>query len=149
MKARGLKPAEVEDTAAAIAQALSHVARVYTRHHLLAGNITPDRISARVARSFNARRSGDLEIILDPYWIRGNTGTTHGTPYSYDAHIPLILMGPGIRPGRYAEPVALNDLAPTLATLLDIETPSGSVGRALYEALSSQPATSAVFSGTF
>jgi len=57
-------------------------------------------------------------------------------------------MGPGIRPGRYAEPVALNDLAPTLATLLDIETPSGSVGRALYEALSAQPAAPAVFSGT-
>ncbi|HZT39866.1 MAG TPA: alkaline phosphatase family protein [Bryobacteraceae bacterium] len=148
IKTRGLKAAEVEDAAAAIAQSLPHVARVYTRHNLLAGNVTPDRISARVARSFNARRSGDLEIILDPYWIRGNTGTTHGTPYSYDAHIPLILMGPGIRPGRYAEPVALNDLAPTLATLLDIETPSGSVGRALYEALSAQPAAPAVFSGT-
>jgi hypothetical protein len=50
-------------------------------------------------------------------------------------------MGPGIRSGRYAEPVALNDLAPTLTTLLDIETPSGSVGRPLFEALTSQPAT--------
>lgn len=149
MKARGLKPAEVEDTAAAVVSALPHVARVYTRHNLLAGAVTPDRIGARMARSFNARRSGDLEIILDPYWIHGNTGTTHGTPYSYDAHIPIILMGPGIRLGRYAEPVALNDLAPTLATLLDIETPSGSVGRPLYEALSSQSAMPAAFSGTF
>ena len=55
--------------------------------------------------------------------------------YSYDSHIPLLLMGPGIRPGRYSQNVALNDLAPTLATLLGVETPSGSVGRVLHEVL--------------
>jgi hypothetical protein len=42
-------------------------------------------------------------------------------------------MGPGIKAGRYARPVALNDVAPSLATILDIETPSGSVGRPLSE----------------
>jgi arylsulfatase A-like enzyme len=46
-----------------------------------------------------------------------------------------MLMGPGIRPGRYHGSVVLNDLAPTLATLLGIETPSGATGRALEEAL--------------
>jgi arylsulfatase A-like enzyme len=67
--------------------------------------------------------------------MRQASGTTHGTPYSYDTHIPLVLLGPGIRPGRYHKAVALNDLAPTLATLLEVETPSGSVGRVLQEAL--------------
>ncbi len=62
-------------------------------------------------------------------------GTTHGTPYSYDIHIPLILMGPGIRAGRYDATVALNDLAPTLVTLVGVEIPSGSSGRALAEVL--------------
>jgi len=47
----------------------------------------------------------------------------------------LVLLGPGIRPGRYDRAVALNDLAPTLATLLAVETPSGSEGRVLEEAL--------------
>jgi arylsulfatase A-like enzyme len=84
-------------------------------------------------RSFNAQRSGDLEIVLEPFWIRGASGTTHGTPYSYDSHIPLIFMGPGIEAGRYVRPAALNDLAPSLATLLDIETPNGSAGRPLAE----------------
>jgi arylsulfatase A-like enzyme len=74
--------------------------------------------------------------VLEPYWMREAKGTTHGTPYSYDTHIPLVLLGPGIRPGRYDRAVALNDLAPTLATLLSVETPSGSVGRVLDEALS-------------
>jgi arylsulfatase A-like enzyme len=73
--------------------------------------------------------------VLEPFWLRSSNGTTHGTPYSYDAHIPLVLMGPGIKAGTYHAAAALNDLAPTLATLLGIETPSGSSGRVLAEAL--------------
>jgi hypothetical protein len=42
-------------------------------------------------------------------------------------------MGPGIKAGRYVRPVALNDLAPSLATMLNVETPSGSLGRPLFE----------------
>ena len=86
-------------------------------------------------RGFNAQRSGDLEIILEPYWMRQAEGTTHGTPYNYDAHIPLILMGRRIRAGEYSDHVALNDLAPTLATLVGVEIPAGSAGRVLTEAL--------------
>jgi arylsulfatase A-like enzyme len=128
--------AEVERAAANAIANDPHVARVYTREQLLLGEVSRDRFSDRIVRSFNARRSGDLEVLLDPYWLRVATGTSHGTPYSYDSHIPLIFMGPGIKPGRYARPVALNDLAPTLATMLNVETPSGSVGRPLFEMMS-------------
>jgi arylsulfatase A-like enzyme len=76
-----------------------------------------------------------VDILLEPYWIAGDDGTTHGSIYSYDTHIPLILMGSGIKAGRYHRTVALNDLAPTLATLLGVETPSGSSGHALAEIL--------------
>ena len=60
-------------------------------------------------------------------------GTTHGTTYGYDAHVPVIFMGPGIKAGQFDETIAVNDIAPTLSTLLGIETPSGSVGRVLRE----------------
>ena len=130
---KGLDRGEVERVAAAAISGIPHVSRVYTRQQLLLGATSGDKLSERVVRSFNMARSGDLEVLLEPYWIRGATGTTHGTPYSYDSHIPLIFMGPGIRPGRYARPVALNDVAPSLSTLLDVETPSGSVGRPLSE----------------
>ena len=132
---------EVRRTAAAAALAVPHVARVYTRDQLLRGDVQDDRIGRRVLRGFNVQRSGDLEIILEPFWLRAATGTTHGTPYNYDAHIPLVLMGPRIRPGVYSDPVALNDLAPTIATLLNVQTPSGSSGRALTEAI--RPASAA------
>jgi hypothetical protein len=55
--------------------------------------------------------------MLEPYWIFSQTGATHGAPFGYNTHVPAIFMGPGI--------------APTLASVLDVETPSGSVGRVL------------------
>jgi hypothetical protein len=140
-----LDPAEVRRVAAAAVAKVPHVARVYTRDQLLRGEVPNDRIGSRIIRGFNPQRSGDLEIILEPYWIRQTQGTTHGTPYNYDAHIPLVLMGKPIKPGRYAGAVALNDLAPTLATLAGVEIPAGSVGRVLTEAL--QPETSAAVKG--
>jgi predicted AlkP superfamily pyrophosphatase or phosphodiesterase len=128
-----IDPLEVQRVAAAAIAKVPHVARVFTREQLTLGQVPRDLLSERVLRSFNEERSGDLEILLDPYWIRGATGTTHGTPYGYDSHIPLIFMGPGVKAGKYVHPAALNDVAPTLATMLDIETPSGSVGRPLGE----------------
>jgi hypothetical protein len=131
----GADLADVRRVAAQAAMAVPHVTRVYTRDELARGVAPDDRIGHRIIRGFNQQRSGDLEIILEPYWIRDAAGATHGTPYNYDAHIPLILMGARIKPGEYADPVALNDLAPTLATLANVEIPAGSVGRVLTEAI--------------
>jgi predicted AlkP superfamily pyrophosphatase or phosphodiesterase len=135
MAERKLDPEEVRKVAAEAMRAVPHVQRVFTRDQLLEGNMPVDDFAQRVGRSFHAQRSGDLEVLLDSFWMRSASGTTHGTPYPYDTHIPLIFMGPGIRAGRYHKNVALNDLAPTLATMLDVETPSGSVGRVLEEML--------------
>lgn len=132
---KGLPLSEVRQVAADAAATAPAVVRVFTYDQLRRGEAGTDRMGQRVLRSFNARRSGDLEILLEPHWMRSSVGTTHGTPYGYDAHIPLILMGPGVKGGRYTAHAALNDLAPTLATLLDVEIPSGSSGRVLGEAL--------------
>lgn len=134
-----LDSVEVRRVAAEAAWTSPHVVRVYTRDQLQRGDVPSDRLGLRIARSFNWQRSGDLEVLLEPNWIRQAEGTTHGTPYNYDAHIPLVLMGPGVRPGWYATEVALNDLAPTLSTIAGVETPSGSAGRVLVEALTTVP----------
>jgi len=135
VREKALDEAAVQATAARALAAVPHVARVFTRSQLLLGQVPDDPPSRRVLRSFHPGRSGDLEVLLEPYWMRSSAGTTHGTPYSYDSHVPLVLVGPGIRPGLCHRAVALNDLAPTLATLLEVETPSGSVGTVLVEAL--------------
>ena len=80
-------------------------------------------------------RASDLTILEEPYWVQVKHGTSHGSVFEYDSHVPLVFMGRGIRAGRYHGQVAPNDIAPTLAVLLELETPSGSVGRVLAEML--------------
>ncbi len=130
-----LDPAQVRHVAAEAARQTPHVARVYTRDQLLRGEVASDLIGRRVLRGFNAQRSGDLEILFEPFWMRADKGTTHGTPYNYDAHVPLVFMGPGVTAGRYPQHAALNDLAPTVAVLAGVDAPSGSEGRVLAEML--------------
>ena len=72
-------------------------------------------------------------ILPEPYYLFTATGTTHGTPYDYDTHVPVFFWGPGIKPGVYRETIAVNDIAPTLAALLGTAQPSGSIGRVLNE----------------
>jgi predicted AlkP superfamily pyrophosphatase or phosphodiesterase len=128
-----LDRAEVNQAAADAAMGIAHVARVFTREQLMHGAVLEDQISRRVMNGFYERRGADVYLLLEPYWMFSAHGTTHGTTYSYDAHVPVIFMGPGIKAGQFDETIAVNDIAPTLATLLGIETPSGSVGRVLRE----------------
>ena len=65
----------------------------------------------------------------------GTQGAEHGAPYDYDAHVPLILFGPGVRPGIFAADVSPVDLAPTLSGLTGIALPAGCEGRVLSEAI--------------
>lgn len=89
-----------------------------------------------LANGFNQRRSGDIQIVLKPGYIEGSTtGTTHGLWYPYDAHIPLVWYGWGIKKGRSGHEVYMTDIAPTLASLLHIQMPSGSVGKVIEEVI--------------
>jgi predicted AlkP superfamily pyrophosphatase or phosphodiesterase len=130
---KGLDENEVTETAKKAALAVPSVLRVYTRRQLMNGAALEDQLGRRVMNGFDGKRSADLTILLEPYWIYSKSGTSHGTTFSYDAHVPVIFCGPGIRPGRYHQSIAINDIAPTLATILNVETPSGSMGRPLAE----------------
>jgi predicted AlkP superfamily pyrophosphatase or phosphodiesterase len=111
-----------------------HAVRVYDRDQLSNG-IAGDVIARAFMNGFFPRESPDLAIVYEPYALigSGNGGTTHFSPYSYDRHVPVIFLGAGVKPGRYNAEIQPNDIAPTLATMLDIETPSGSSGRVLTE----------------
>lgn len=130
---------EIQRVAAEAVRATPNIFRVYTASDLAAGRILGDYIDQRVRNSYNVVQGADLFVIPDPYYIfytaSTRTGTDHGLPFKYDTHVPVIFMGAGIKPGQYNMPVAVNDIAPTLATMLSIETPSGSVGRVLTEIL--------------
>ena len=130
-----LNLADVERVAAAAAAGVEHIARVYTAQDLGSGAVQQDSISRAFTLSFYGPRSGDLFLLQEPYYLFDATGTTHGTPYTYDNHVPVMFFGPGIKPGTYTESIAVNDIAPTLAALLGTTEPSGSIGRVLTELL--------------
>lgn len=134
IRQKKLDAGEVERTAAEAARRIAHVFRVYTREMLLNGTVDAP-VGRQVMNGFYAPRGPDMYVLLEPYWLYGARGTTHSTIFSYDAHVPVIFMGPGIKAGRFDQRISVNDVAPTLATYLDIETPSGSVGRCLAEIL--------------
>lgn len=95
-----------------------------------------DYMISMYKNDYNAKRSGDLQIITQPGWLPGGaTGTNHGSPYNYDTHVPFLLYGWGINKGETLRRTTISDIAPTISTLLHILPPSGNVGNAVEEAL--------------
>lgn len=98
----------------------------------------PQPIRERIINGYNMKRSGVIQIVLEPQWYDGSprsTGTTHGTWTPYDSHIPLIFMGWGIKPGVSNRVVNMTDIAPTISSLLHITEPNGNIGKPILEVL--------------
>jgi predicted AlkP superfamily pyrophosphatase or phosphodiesterase len=119
------------------------VAHVYQAEEVDDRPATRNPIRSAEAAGFFKSRSGDLLIVPKPYWIwdysapgkpSRSGGTSHGTPNYYDQRVPVILMGSGVRRGKYYEAATPADIAPTLATLCGI-TLATHDGRTLVEAL--------------
>ncbi len=127
---------EVEKVGAATALSIKGIAACYTRSQIIFGSLPETRLAKSVALGFHPQRNGNLVIITDPFYLASRApGTSHGTPYSYDTHVPLLLLGPGVRAGRYYQPSSPADIAPTLAAILRVDLPSNRLGRILGEAL--------------
>ncbi len=85
---------------------------------------------------YNQKLSGDVLMIPYPATLmRGRTGTSHGSGYSYDTHVPIIFYGNGIKKGSSSKRYNITDIAPTIANLLDIEAPNGTNGIVIDEVL--------------
>jgi hypothetical protein len=141
LQGKNIPLADAQHVVADAWSAIPHVARVYSREDLRAGRISDDYIGRRMRNGFYYDRFADVVAILEPFWLDEKTsGTSHGTPYNYDTHVPVIFMGQGIRAGRYDERIMVNDIAPTLASVLDVEAPAGAIGRVLEEILATRPA---------
>ncbi|TKC62363.1 alkaline phosphatase family protein [Pedobacter hiemivivus] len=97
----------------------------------------PAEIKERIINGYNRERSGTIQLILQSGWYTGTskTGTTHGAWNPYDAHIPLVWMGWGIKHGKSNKQYYMTDIAPTIAALLSIQPPSGSIGKVIEEVL--------------
>jgi predicted AlkP superfamily pyrophosphatase or phosphodiesterase len=98
----------------------------------------PEPIKKMIINGYNFKRSGAVQVVLDPGWFEGygKTGTTHGSWNPYDTHIPLVFMGWGIHHGSTNEVVHMTDIAPTVSALLHIQMPNGCIGEPIKEVIS-------------
>ncbi|UBM60269.1 alkaline phosphatase family protein [Marinilongibacter aquaticus] len=87
-----------------------------------------------LANLYNPKRSGEIMVLLEPGWFSGGTkGTTHGTMWAYDTHVPLLWYGWGIPAGETVRPTYISDIVATLAQLLKIQEPNGCMGEPISE----------------
>lgn len=111
------------------------IKRVYTEEEVLASS-GADFYLNFIAKGYDPVQNGDIVILEKPAYIEYSaTGTSHGTPYTYDTHVPLIFYGNGIKKGESYDKKDITQIAPTLSQLLKITYPNGTEAELLQEIL--------------
>jgi predicted AlkP superfamily pyrophosphatase or phosphodiesterase len=106
------------------------IGAAFTRHDLSAISETGEGLENAFRRSFHAGRCGEILFAKKPFFINGTAGTTHGSPWNYDTHVPLMIWehsastGPKIARGVFFERVSPAAIAPTIARQLGIDPPA-------------------------
>jgi predicted AlkP superfamily pyrophosphatase or phosphodiesterase len=135
----GLTEEAVERALAEEVLRMPGFARAFTRTDLLAGRVALDPVARAVAEGFHPRRSGNVMLVQSPFWYLYDKAeehaAMHGSPYSYDTYVPLLIAGPGVSRAKIYRRVSPRDVAPTLAAYLGVAPPSGSTGAVLPEVL--------------
>jgi len=135
---RGLDLAEVSRAVAEELGKFPGIAYAVSSEDLRRGAVARTPITEAVLANFNEDRSGDIYVVFDPHWFVADfdglsVSGSHGSPWAYDTHVPIIFLGPGVEHGRVARRVETVDVAPTIAAYLDIRHPSGTRGAVLIE----------------
>jgi arylsulfatase A-like enzyme len=134
MAANGLDPQTVAQEAQQLLLAAPGIAAAFTRRELASGSRTGEPFFLQMQKSFSPDVPVDLQFALKPWWMfgSGSSGSTHGSPHAPDTQVPILFYGPRwISPGRVDSPVAMVDIAPTLARLLGVRPPAASEGQPL------------------
>lgn len=138
IKKHGLDYGKVSRAVAEELRKLPGIAYAVSSYDLRAGDVARTPITEAVLANFHEDRSGDIYVVFEPHWFvadfdgKSVTGS-HGSPWNYDSHVPVIWMGPGIKPGKIVRRIETVDVAPTIATYLGVRYPSGSRGTPLPE----------------
>lgn len=129
-----ISPADGEKRLQQLLRARPEFRAVFTRTELQSG-LPLGPLGEAVRLSFNAERSPDVVHVLNPYFVDSReSGSNHGTPCSYDTHVPLLWYGPGLpQDVQEHRRVSVRDIAPTLAALLHAPRPPRAMGSDLLQ----------------
>ena len=97
---------------------------------------SPSGPTAAIRHNHHLQRAGDVYVFQQPYWFmfdRGPVAAMHGSPWAYDTHVPIIFVGPGIKPMHVHRRVHPIDVAPTMSALLNMSPPAAAQGTVLAE----------------
>ena len=102
------------------------------------GRLPDTDLVRSILNNHHPKRSGDVFVVFEPHWFVAdfdglNVASAHGSPWTYDSHVPILFSGPGIPADRVERRVETVDVAATLAMLLGTKLPSGAVGVPLSE----------------
>lgn len=131
MHARKLNPDDVEDIVARWLENQEHIFKAIPAHTLRSG-CAQSKIERLVQNGLHPFRSGDVAIVHSfgsMEWEK--TGTTHGTSFSYDTHIPILFYGFGVKAGVHMQHADITDIAPTVAAICNIPFPGAASGKVL------------------
>jgi predicted AlkP superfamily pyrophosphatase or phosphodiesterase len=128
---------DVEAIAAKLVHSVAGVAEAYSAFQFYTNQLPSGPLLESVRKSYFWGRSGELYIVPKAGFIFDSeiNGTQSGSPYNYDCHVPLMIMGSSIQPGRYGRQVSPADIAPTLSAILGIDSPSLCEGHPISECL--------------
>ena len=137
--ARKLDVATVQRAAAGHLVHHPDIAHAYTAADLLWNNYTSGPAQA-LQRGFMVQRSGDVAFVMRPghFELYGNAigkGTTHGSPWNYDTHVPILFFGQGVAQGEVLRHISITDIAPTIAMLVGMTMPDASSGEVVPEVI--------------
>lgn len=114
---------------------LDGIAHVYTESVLRNASYDEGGVKGMVVRGYHPTRGGNVVYVLEQGWLSSGDkqGTSHGSPYTYDTHVPMLFYGAGIKPGSSVRYHPVTDIAPTISMLLRIKFPSGCTGQPIPE----------------
>jgi len=134
-ESKGIKPKELDRILIQKLKQLDPVADVFTKDDL-SGNLGNGRPYQRLyINNFHPQRSGDLILRVKKFYLTSMWATSHGSPYYYDTHVPIVFMGAGIKASFHSQKVRIVDIAPTLAKCFNIKPSVEIDGRSLFGAM--------------
>ena len=133
IKTKGLDFAIVKQSFKDFLYTKEYVKRVYTEEEILTAS-TNDELLEFVSKGYDPTQNGELYFVYKPgYMEYSATGTTHGSPYSYDTHVPVIFYGWNIIKGASHDKKVITQIAPTISQLLKITMPNSTKSEVLTE----------------
>lgn len=134
LKERNISLEKVQRDVARFLLQFDGIYKTYTATDMHRSNYTHG-IAGTLQKGYNQKRSGDVFFVLNPAWLpvgrindRTKKGTSHGSAYNYDTHVPVIFYGAGIKQGTSVRRMNITDIAPTLAMILNLQLPNAATG---------------------